>query len=148
MDTFPSSPPAAVRADLTALRASLDESGIPLKSLDRNVLIGTWNIRGFGKVLEGWDSPAGESPRRNPRDVLCLAEIVSRFDVVALQEIKRDLGGLRRRQASSWRPIKRTHEGARPLQTGPMRRVVDRPCHTTQPPTPPVLRGRGDYETG
>ena len=27
--------------------------------------------------------------------MLCLAEIVSRFDVVAFQEIKRDLGGLR-----------------------------------------------------
>jgi hypothetical protein len=27
---------------------------------------------------------------------LCLAEIVSRFDVVAQQEVKRDIGGLRR----------------------------------------------------
>lgn len=52
MDTFLSSPPAAVRADLAALRASLDQSDIPPKTLDRNVLIGTWNIRGFGKVLE------------------------------------------------------------------------------------------------
>lgn len=97
MDTFPSSPPAAVRADLTALRTALDESGIPPKTLDRNVLIGTWNIRGFGRVLEKWDSPVGESPRRNLRDVLCLAEVVSRFDVVALQEVKRDLGGPARR---------------------------------------------------
>lgn len=56
MDTFPSSPPAAVRADLTALRAALDDSGIPSKSLDCNVLVATWNIRGFGKVLEKWDS--------------------------------------------------------------------------------------------
>jgi hypothetical protein len=60
MDTFPSSPPAAVRADLIALRTALDESGIPPKTLDRNVLIGTWNIRGLGRVLERWDSPAGE----------------------------------------------------------------------------------------
>ena len=42
MDTFPSSPPAAVRADLVALRAALDDSGIPPKSLDRNVLVATW----------------------------------------------------------------------------------------------------------
>jgi endonuclease/exonuclease/phosphatase family metal-dependent hydrolase len=96
MDTFPRSPPAAVRADLAVLRASLDLSGIPPKLLDRNVLIATWNLRGFGKVLEKWESPAGDSPRRNLRDVLCLAEIVARFDVVALQEVKRDLGGLRR----------------------------------------------------
>lgn len=91
MDTFPSSPPAAVRADLATLRASLDSAGIPPKSLDRNVLIGTWNVRGFGKVLDKWDSAAGDSPRRNLRDILCLAEVVSRFDVVALQEVKRDL---------------------------------------------------------
>lgn len=31
MDTFPSSPPAAVRADLAALLASLDGDGIPPK---------------------------------------------------------------------------------------------------------------------
>lgn len=37
MDTFPSSPPAAVRADLTALRPALDDSGILPKSLDGNV---------------------------------------------------------------------------------------------------------------
>lgn len=95
MDTFPSSPPAAVRADLTALRAALDESGIPPKSLDRNVLVGTWNIRGFGKVLAKSESAAGDWPKRNLRDVLCLA-VISRFDVVALQEVKRDLAGLRR----------------------------------------------------
>jgi exonuclease III len=96
VDTFPSSPPATVRADLAALRTSLDQSGIPPKSLDRNVLIATWNIRGFGKVLEKWEPAQTDSPKRSLRDVLCLAEIVSRFDVVALQEVKRDLGGLRR----------------------------------------------------
>jgi hypothetical protein len=75
---------------------SLDQSGIPPKSLDRNVLIGTWNIRGFGRVLDKWESAATDSPKRNLRDVLCLAEVISRFDVVALQEVKRDLDGLRR----------------------------------------------------
>ena len=96
METFPSSPPAVVRHDLAALRASLDLAGIPPKSLDRNVLVATWNIRGFGKVLDKWASAEGDSPRRNLGDVLCLAAIISRFDVVALQEVKRDLGGLRR----------------------------------------------------
>jgi endonuclease/exonuclease/phosphatase family metal-dependent hydrolase len=36
-----------------------------------------------------------DSPKRNLRDVLCLAEIVSRFDVIAIQEVRRDLAGLR-----------------------------------------------------
>lgn len=85
----------AVRADLATLRAALDSSPIPPKSLDRNLLIATWNVRGFGRVLPKWESAAGDSPRRNLRDMLCLAEIVSRFDVVALQDVKRDLGGLR-----------------------------------------------------
>lgn len=85
MDSFPSSPPVPVRADLAVLRASLDQSGIPPRSLDRNVVIGAWNIRGFGKVLDKWESAATDSPKRNLRNVLCLAEVVSRFDVVALQ---------------------------------------------------------------
>jgi hypothetical protein len=66
MDTFPSSPPAAARADLTALRAVLDDSGIPPKSLDRSFLVATWNIRGFGEVPDKWDLAAGYSPRRGP----------------------------------------------------------------------------------
>jgi hypothetical protein len=41
MDTFPSSPPAAVRADLTALCSSLDLFGILPRILVRNVLIAT-----------------------------------------------------------------------------------------------------------
>lgn len=39
MDTFPSSPAAAVRADLATLRVSLDRAGIPPKSLDRSVVV-------------------------------------------------------------------------------------------------------------
>lgn len=50
MDTFPSSPLAAVRADLTALRAALDLSGIPPKTLDRNVLVAVGGI-GFAAIV-------------------------------------------------------------------------------------------------
>jgi hypothetical protein len=67
LDSFPSSPPVAARADLATLRMALDASPIPPKSLDRNLLIATWNVRAFGKVLPKWDSPAGDSPRRNLR---------------------------------------------------------------------------------
>jgi endonuclease/exonuclease/phosphatase family metal-dependent hydrolase len=95
MLAFPANPPQPVRDDLTKLRAALDLSGIPPKSLDRNVLIATWNIRHLGAVTQKWDTSAEDSPKRNLRDILCIAEIVSRFDVVALQEIKRDLEGLR-----------------------------------------------------
>jgi endonuclease/exonuclease/phosphatase family metal-dependent hydrolase len=91
---FPDSPPQLVRDDLAALRAALDVS-IPPKTLDRNVLIGTWNIRAFGQVTQQWTTGAGDSPKRGLSHVLYIAEIISRFDVVALQEIKRDLEGLR-----------------------------------------------------
>lgn len=87
----PSNPPAAALADLARLRATLDQSGIPPKSLDRNVLITTWNIRGFGRMLDMWESAAGDSPRPNLGDVLCRAEIIACFDVVALQEVRLDL---------------------------------------------------------
>jgi len=94
MDTFPDNPPQAVRADRAALRAVLD-AAIPPKTLDRNVLIATWNIRAFGKVTPKWAAEAADSPKRSLSDVLYLADIVDRFDVIALQEIKKDLGGLR-----------------------------------------------------
>jgi len=88
-------PPQDVVEDLKALREALDVSPIPPKTLDRNLLIATWNIRHFGGVTEKWTTDPEDSPKRNLRDVLCIAEIVSRFDVVALQEVKRDLRGLR-----------------------------------------------------
>ncbi len=91
---FPENPPQPVSDDLAALRASLDAE-IPAKSLDRNVLIATWNIRAFGNPTPKWSPSASDSPKRGLGHVKCIAEIVSRFDVVALQEVKRDLGGLR-----------------------------------------------------
>lgn len=95
MISFPSNPPRAVREDLATLRAALDASSIPPKTLDRNVLIATWNVRSFGRVTPKWTTGPTDSPKRSLADVRCIAEIVSRFDVVALQEVKRDLGGLR-----------------------------------------------------
>jgi hypothetical protein len=59
MDGFPGSPTAAVRADLAALQAPLDAAGIPPKSLDRNDLIWTCNMRGFGEVVDKSESTRG-----------------------------------------------------------------------------------------
>lgn len=61
MDSFPGNPPIAAGADFTSLRAALDASLIPPKALDRNLLIATWNVRGFGKVLPKWESQPGDS---------------------------------------------------------------------------------------
>lgn len=74
----------------------LDLSGIPPTTLDRYVLIATWNLRGFGKVLEMWESGFRDAPRRKPGDVLCLERSCRVSTVVALQAVKRDVGGQRR----------------------------------------------------
>ncbi len=87
-------PPEGVLADLDRLRSALDE-GIPTKALDRNLLVATWNIRAFGGLTEKWESTEEDTPRRDLHSLLCISEIVSRFDVIALQEVKDDLKALR-----------------------------------------------------
>ena len=66
----------------------------PPKQLDRNVIIGSWNLREFGRVTQRWTARDGDSPKRNIGDVWCIAEIVSRFDVIALQEVQNDTTAL------------------------------------------------------
>jgi endonuclease/exonuclease/phosphatase family metal-dependent hydrolase len=80
---------------LASLSTSLDESGLPPKVLDRNLLVATWNLRAFGAVTKAWHSGKDDSPKRDLQDILCIREIVSRFDVVALQEVRGNLQGLR-----------------------------------------------------
>src|SRR5829696_10259252 len=87
-------PPAEVLADLALLRSALDEE-VPAKALDRNLLIATWNIRAFGGLTEKWESAEEDSPKRDLHSLLCIAEIVSRFDVIAEQEAKDNLKALR-----------------------------------------------------
>jgi hypothetical protein len=60
-----------------------------------NLLIATWNVRAFGDLTEKWESAGEDSPKRDLHFLLCMAEIVSRFDVVAVQEGKNHLKALR-----------------------------------------------------
>ncbi|HEU4450794.1 MAG TPA: endonuclease/exonuclease/phosphatase family protein [Gaiellaceae bacterium] len=86
--------PAPLQARLLDLRAALD-AVVPAKQLDRNLLVATWNLRAFGGLTESWRSEPGDSPRRDLFDVRCIAEVVSRFDVAALQEVRGNLTALR-----------------------------------------------------
>jgi hypothetical protein len=52
-----------VREGLAALRGALD-AAIPPKTLDRNVVIGTWHKRGFGDVTRQWATGGDDSPKR------------------------------------------------------------------------------------
>lgn len=87
-------PPAATHTALDDLERGLAGSSIPRKRND-NLLIATWNIRHFGRVQTAWESKPRVSPKRNLQDVCCIASVVSRFDVIALVEVKRDLTALR-----------------------------------------------------
>ncbi len=87
-------PPDFVQEEMKELIADLDIS-IPPKRLDRNLLIATWNIRAFGDLTREWHSTPGQSPRRDLASVLAISEIISRFDVIAIQEAKSNLRSLR-----------------------------------------------------
>lgn len=86
--------PQMVVEDVIRLRRRIDDSGLPKKVVDSNLLIGSWNIRSFGRVYEQWgENP--RSPKRNLRSMAYIAEIVKRFDVVAIQEVKSNTFALR-----------------------------------------------------
>ncbi len=77
---------ARVVAGLQRLRGQLDRD-IPQRSMDKTLRLATWNIREF-------DSPAYGA--RIPDAFYYIAEIISRFDLVAIQEVRRDLSALRK----------------------------------------------------
>lgn len=87
-------PPAAVREELATLEAALD-ADVPAKVVDRNLLVATWNVRAFGDLSDSWERGGRDSPKRNLADALAIAEILSRFDVIAVQEARANLRALR-----------------------------------------------------
>jgi len=71
---------------LLKLRIKLDNE-IPQKHLEKNLLIASWNIREF-------DSPAYGD--RAEEAFYYIAEIISKFDIVAIQEVRQDLKALKK----------------------------------------------------
>lgn len=86
--------PANLLPRFQALSDNLDIR-IPAKKIGRNLLIATWNIRAFGDLTRVWVSGEGDSPRRDLSSVRYIAEIVSRFDVIAIQEVKANIRAFR-----------------------------------------------------
>ncbi len=87
-------PPAAVQADIDALQRHLGEL-LPSKRLDENLLIATWNLRSFASLTREWTAGDAASPKRDLRGLRAIGEIIHRFDVIAVQEVKGDLRALR-----------------------------------------------------
>jgi hypothetical protein len=99
-------PPAAVTEDLDRLRTALD-TAIPART-GSNLLVGTWNIRALGDLTAKWLAGPKDSPKRDWHAIACLAAVISRFDVVAVQESRRNPAALKRLLASlgpDWRVI-------------------------------------------
>ena len=86
--------PRKAAEDIVRLRRRLDAANVPPRRTDHNVVIGTWNIRALGGLHRAWTENAG-SPKRNLRGLAVIAEIIRRFDVVAIQEVKRETTALR-----------------------------------------------------
>lgn len=72
---------ARVIANLQALSAQLDAE-IPDKDSDQNLLLATWNVRDFG--APGTRRGFG---KRSVESFFYIAEIISRFDFLAIQEV-------------------------------------------------------------
>jgi len=94
MPVITDTPPPAVANDLTALRTHLDRN-IPAKKANDNLLIATWNLLAFASLTREWTAGANASPKRDLRSLLAIGEIVRRFDVVRIQEVKGNLRALR-----------------------------------------------------
>lgn len=58
---------------------------VPRRMVDENILLATWNIQHF-------------SEKKSWRSLKYIADIIERFDIVAIQEIKSDLRGLSKLQ--------------------------------------------------
>lgn len=86
--------PSDIQAEIDVLVEALDND-VPAKRLDENLLICTWNIRAFGGLVDKWRSSDDDSPKRDLLSLHCIANIVRRFDVVAIQETKGNLRSLR-----------------------------------------------------
>lgn len=70
--------------NLIRLKFELDNA-IPARTVDSTLLLATWNIREFG---------GNKSGGRDPEALFYIAEIISRFDIVAVQEVRDNLDAL------------------------------------------------------
>lgn len=94
MNTNLQRPPIFIQQEQHHLREQLNLE-IPKKKLDHNLIISTWNLRSFGGLTEKWCAGEHDRPKRDLRSLLMIQEIIQRFDVIAIQEVKGNLKALR-----------------------------------------------------
>lgn len=94
MSIDPKSAPKVVQDELKLFKIHLDEN-LPAKKLDQNIMVCTWNIRMFGGLTMKWEAVANDSPKRDMHSLLCIVEILRRFDIIAVQEVRGNIKCLR-----------------------------------------------------
>lgn len=91
---MPSTPmPAAIQTEVASLTAAVHQV-VPAPT-DTNVLVASWNLRGFSGLTPDWNPPEDATPKRDWRAIALIAAVISAFDVVAVQEVRRDTTALR-----------------------------------------------------
>jgi hypothetical protein len=74
--------PQEIAAGIVELRKRIDKANIPSCKIDETLLLASWNIREFGKR------------KRELRSLYYIAEIFWQFDLIALVELRDNLGDL------------------------------------------------------
>ena len=76
-----------IAENLLKLKGSFEKKNIPVRCIDKTLMLATWNIREFDSAKYG---VRGKEP------LFYIAEIISRFDIVAVQEVREDLTALKK----------------------------------------------------
>ena len=90
---LPSDAPDLVARKLDEVVLGLDTT-TSTKVTGQNILMATWNVRVFSQYTNAWTAKAQDSPKRDLGALAVVAEIVRRFDVVILQELRQGSGAL------------------------------------------------------
>ncbi|UCE26822.1 MAG: endonuclease/exonuclease/phosphatase family protein [Candidatus Coatesbacteria bacterium] len=78
-----------VAGKLIALRDEIKKQCVPPRTASDTLLLATWNVREFGRRRPKYG-------RRIPESFYYIAETISAFDIVALQEVNEDLRDLKK----------------------------------------------------
>ncbi len=78
-----------ISKNILEIKKQLNKQNVPNRDVDETLLLASWNIRDF-------DSNKFKHGKRLKESIYYIAEIISAFDVVALQEITNDLTSFKR----------------------------------------------------
>jgi exonuclease III len=84
---LPPGAPRMVADEVDELVQRLD-SVAPDKQVGENLLLATWNVRSLGGVTKKWTARQTDVPKRDRRSLVAIAEMIRRFDLIVLQEVK------------------------------------------------------------